>query len=101
MRLSVFCRVGEKIHVPAQRQRNPAANRVLGEEHSTSLKAACEGANVVFIVAGLGGNAGTSISPLLAQAAKETGALVLALLCCRFSARETAGKARPSRGWKH
>lgn len=91
-------RVGEKIHVPAKRQRNPAANRVLGEEHSTSLKAACEGANVVFIVAGLGGNAGTSISPLLAQAAKETGALVLALVVLPFQCEGNRRQSHAEQG---
>lgn len=88
----------EKLHLPAKRQRHPAANRVLSEEHSARLKAACEGANVVFVVAGLGGNAGTSISPVLAQAAKETGALVLALVALPFQCEGNRRQSHAEQG---
>ncbi len=39
---------------------------------------------MVLIVAGLGGGAGSGISPVLARAAKETGALVLAFVTLPF-----------------
>ncbi|HZL12534.1 MAG TPA: hypothetical protein VFC85_00185, partial [Verrucomicrobiae bacterium] len=54
------------------------------EEQFSTLKSACEGADVIFIVAGLGGGAGSGISPVLAHAAKETGALVLAFVTLPF-----------------
>src|SRR5690242_3517498 len=50
--------------------------RALAEEQFSTLKSACEGANVVFVLAGLGGGAGSGISPVLAKAAREAGALV-------------------------
>jgi cell division protein FtsZ len=40
---------------------------------------------VVFILAGLGGGAGTGISPVLARAAKEAGALVLGFVTTPFA----------------
>src|ERR1019366_8524602 len=40
--------------------------------------------NVVLIIAGLGGGAGSGISPVLSRAAKETGALVLAFVTLPF-----------------
>ena len=64
---------------------DPERGRALAEEHFATLKAACEGANVVLIVSGLGGGAGSGISPVLARAAKETGALVLAFVTLPFT----------------
>ena len=63
---------------------DPERGRVLAEEQFSTLKSACEGANVVFILAGLGGGAGSGISPILAKAAHEAGALVLAFVTLPF-----------------
>jgi len=64
---------------------DPERGYALAEEQFSTLKAACEGAEVVFIVAGLGGGAGSGVSPVLARAAKESGALVLAFVTLPFS----------------
>jgi cell division protein FtsZ len=63
---------------------DPKRSRAVAEEHLPRLKQACEGMDVVFLVAGLGGGAGTGISPVLAQAARESGALVLAFVAMPF-----------------
>ena len=63
---------------------DPERGKVLAEEQFSTLKSACEGANVVFILAGLGGGAGSGISPVLAKAAHEAGALVLAFVTLPF-----------------
>jgi cell division protein FtsZ len=63
---------------------DPERGRALAEEQFATLKTACDGANVVLIIAGLGGGAGSGISPVLARAAKETGALVLAFVTLPF-----------------
>jgi cell division protein FtsZ len=63
---------------------DPERGRVFAEEHLAKLKSLCEGAQVVFIIAGLGGGAGTGIAPVLARAAKETGALVLGFVMTPF-----------------
>src|SRR5208282_3029327 len=55
---------------------DPERGRALAEEQFATLKTACEGATVIFILAGLGGGAGSGISSVLARAAKETSALV-------------------------
>ena len=47
---------------------DPDQGRALAEEQLPKLKSLCEGADVVFILAGLGGGAGTGISPVLAKA---------------------------------
>jgi cell division protein FtsZ len=64
---------------------DPERGRAIAEEQFATLKTACEGADVVFVVAGLGGGAGSGISPVLARAAKETGALVLAFVTLPFA----------------
>jgi cell division protein FtsZ len=63
---------------------DPERGRTLAEEQAARLKSLCEGVNVVFILAGIGGGAGTGISPVLARAAKEAGALVLGFVTMPF-----------------
>jgi cell division protein FtsZ len=63
---------------------DPERGRAIAEEQFATLKTACEGADVILIVAGLGGGAGSGISSVLARAAKETGALVLAFVTLPF-----------------
>ena len=63
---------------------DPERGRALAEEQFSTLKSACDGAGVVLIIAGLGGGAGSGISPVLARAAKEAGALVLAFVTLPF-----------------
>lgn len=63
---------------------DPRRGRAAAEQHLPKLTQACEGMDVVFVVTGLGGGAGTGISPVLAQAARESGALVLAFVAMPF-----------------
>ena len=63
---------------------DPERGRRLAEEHFAAVKALCEETDVVFIVTGLGGGAGTGVSPVLARAARESGALVLAFVSLPF-----------------
>ena len=80
----------EKVHLETQPLRglgtggDPDRGRALAEEQLPKLKSLCEGADAVFILAGLGGGAGTGISPVLAGAAKEAGALVLGFVTMPF-----------------
>lgn len=63
---------------------DPERGRAAADEHLQKLKDACRGVDVVFLVTGLGGGAGTGISPVLARAAREAGALVLAFVLLPF-----------------
>jgi cell division protein FtsZ len=63
---------------------DPERGGAIAEEQFATLRSACEGADVVFVLAGLGGGAGTGISPVLARAAKEAGALVLGFVTLPF-----------------
>jgi cell division protein FtsZ len=64
---------------------DPERGGAIAEEQFATLKTACEGADVVFVLAGLGGGAGSGISPVLARAAKEAGALVLGFVTLPFA----------------
>jgi len=63
---------------------DPERGRELAEAHFAQLKSSCSGSEVIFLFAGLGGGAGTGMTPVLARAAKEAGALVLAFVALPF-----------------
>lgn len=63
---------------------DPEFGRILAEAETEQLKELCAGAELVFLIAGLGGGTGTGIAPVLAEAAKENGALVLCLVTLPF-----------------
>jgi cell division protein FtsZ len=64
---------------------DPERGRELAEEHFDRLKTTCAGAEVVLIIAGLGGGTGSGVSSVLARAARESGALVLAFVTLPFN----------------
>ena len=64
---------------------DPERGRAIAEEQFATLRTACERTDVIFLITGLGGGAGSGISPVLARAAKETGALVLAFVTLPFA----------------
>jgi cell division protein FtsZ len=63
---------------------DPERGRAVAEEHLQKLKDSCAGADVALILTGLGGGAGTGISPVLARAAREAGVLTIALATVPF-----------------
>ncbi len=63
---------------------DPERGRVAAEEDAANIRALCEGADVVFVVAGLGGGTGTGAGPVVARIAKEAGALVLSIVMLPF-----------------
>jgi cell division protein FtsZ len=63
---------------------DPEQGRAAAEEDAAQVRALCEGADVVFVVAGLGGGTGTGAGPVVARVAKETGALVLSIVMLPF-----------------
>jgi cell division protein FtsZ len=76
--------LGEKLTRGMGAGGDPERGRSAADEDAVKLKALCEGADVVFIAAGMGGGTGTGASPVLARIAKESGALVLGMLILPF-----------------
>ncbi len=63
---------------------DPDLGRAAAEVDLEQLRELCAGANIVFIIAGLGGGTGTGASPIVAQAAKDAGALVVGIVTTPF-----------------
>lgn len=63
---------------------DPEVGRAAAEEDAEQIRAVCAGADVVCIVAGLGGGTGTGAGPVIARIAKEAGALVLGIVTLPF-----------------
>ncbi|MSR42476.1 MAG: hypothetical protein EXS19_00400 [Pedosphaera sp.] len=70
---------------------DPEVGRTAAEADVEMVRGFCADAEVVLILAGLGGGTGTGAAPVLAQLAKESGALVLAAVTLPF---ECEGKRR-------
>ena len=54
-------------------------------ESREEIRASVEGADMVFIAAGMGGGTGTGAAPVIASIAKESGALVVAVVTLPFT----------------
>ncbi len=63
---------------------DPDRGKTAAVEDSEKIRALCDGADVVFVVAGLGGSTGTGAAPVVARLAKEAGALVLGIVILPF-----------------
>lgn len=63
----------------------PAVGRQLAEESRPRIEDALRGAHMVFIAAGMGGGTGTGAAPIIAQIAREQGALTVAVVSKPFS----------------
>ncbi len=62
----------------------PEKGREAALESFDDIKEMLEGADIVFISAGLGGGTGTGAAPIIAQAAKEIGALTVSIVTSPF-----------------
>ncbi len=64
---------------------NPEVGRNAAIESKEQIIEALRGADMVFITAGMGGGTGTGAGPIVAEAAREVGALVVAVVTKPFS----------------
>ncbi len=62
----------------------PQKGREAAKESLSELKKAASGADMVFVCAGMGGGTGTGAGPVVAQLAKEAGAVVIAVVTMPF-----------------
>ncbi|MBN2507791.1 MAG: cell division FtsZ family protein [Verrucomicrobia bacterium] len=64
---------------------DPERGRAAAEVDMAGIRGLCEGADIVFLVVGLGGGTGTGAGPVVARAAREQGALVLVAAILPFA----------------
>ncbi len=64
---------------------DPEVGYEAAQESRGDIRSAVEGANIVFLCAGLGGGTASGVVPILAQTARETGAVVFSIVTSPFS----------------
>lgn len=63
---------------------NPEVGRAAAEESKADIRKALDGADMVFITAGMGGGTGTGAAPVVAEIAQELGALTVGVVTRPF-----------------
>ena len=85
------CKVSEKIHIGKNLTRglgagmNPDVGRQAAEENKDELQDALKNSDMVFVTCGLGGGTGTGAAPIIAETARDAGALTVAVVTKPFA----------------
>lgn len=84
-------KASEKIHIGKVLTKglgagmNPEIGKRAAEENKKEVQEALSGSDMVFITCGLGGGTGTGAAPVVAEIARESGALTVAVVTKPFS----------------
>lgn len=78
-------RLGPKLTKGLGAGSNPEVGEKAAQESEEQIKKALEGADMVFITAGMGGGTGTGAAPVVAKLAKDSGALTVGVVTRPFS----------------
>lgn len=78
-------RIGDKLTRGLGAGGDPEIGRKAAEESSEDLLEVLRGADMVFVACGMGGGTGTGASPVVAQIAKELGALTIGVVTRPFT----------------
>lgn len=95
----------EKIHIGKNLTKglgagmNPELGRQAAEENRDEIHESIKGADMVFITCGLGGGTGTGAAPIVAEAAKDAGALTVAVVTKPFSFEGSQRARIAEEGW--
>ena len=77
--------IGEKLTRGLGAGANPEIGKKAAEESRDLIENALRGADMVFVTAGMGGGTGTGAAPVVAEIAKELGALTVGVVTRPFS----------------
>jgi cell division protein FtsZ len=78
-------RIGDKVTRGLGAGGQPEVGRKSAEESAEELYEVLKGSDMVFVTAGLGGGTGTGAAPIVAQIAKEVGALTIGVVTRPFT----------------
>lgn len=99
-------KAAQKIHIGREVTKglgagaNPEIGKAAAEEAIEELKSAMKGADMIFITCGLGGGTGTGASPVVADIAKELGALTVGVVTKPFSFEGQARTKKSDQGYE-
>ncbi|MDV6376792.1 cell division protein FtsZ [Sporosarcina sp. GW1-11] len=81
----VKLQIGEKLTRGLGAGANPEVGKKAAEESKEQIEEALRGADMVFVTAGMGGGTGTGAAPVIAQIAKDIGALTVGVVTRPFT----------------
>ena len=91
-------RIGDKITRGLGAGGDATIGQRAAEEDSEKIAQALDDSDMVFITAGLGGGTGSGAAPVVAQLAKEPGALTIGVVTKPFTLRGREAQARRGEG---
>jgi len=100
-------KIPEKIHIGKNLTKglgagmNPEVGRQAAEENRDEIHETLKGADMVFITCGLGGGTGTGAAPIIAEAARDAGALTVAIITKPFAFEGVQRKKIAEEGLKN
>ncbi len=77
---------------------NPEVGRKAAMESEAEIKEALQGADMVFVAAGMGGGTGTGAAPVIAKIARELGALTVGVVTRPFTFEGIKRKKQSAEG---
>ena len=94
----VRIQIGEKATKGLGAGANPEVGREAAEESREDILKALQGADMVFVTAGMGGGTGTGAAPIVAECAKEVGALTVGVVTKPFAFEGKRRRAAAEKG---
>lgn len=95
---AVKIRIGDKLTKGLGAGGNPEIGQRAAEESYEELRDALQGADMIFITAGMGGGTGTGAAPVIAKIAQELGALTVGVITKPFSYEGTRRRRAADEG---
>ncbi|MBI3420845.1 MAG: cell division protein FtsZ [Candidatus Sungbacteria bacterium] len=80
---------------------NPEVGRQAAEENRDEIHEALKGADMVFVTCGLGGGTGSGAAPIIAEVARDAGALAIGVVTKPFSFEGMARARVADEAWQH
>ena len=99
--VNVKLQIGEKLTMGQGAGGDPEIGKRAAEESRNSIAKAIENADMVFVAGGMGGGTGTGASPVVAEIAREAGALTIGVVTKPFSFEGADKMKRAEEGIKN
>ncbi len=95
---STILKLGDNVTRGLGAGADPKVGRAAAERDRASIEELLDGADMIFITAGMGGGTGTGAAPVIAEIAKEIGALTVAVVTKPFNFEGHKRKAAAEQG---